>query len=149
MQNQTISNIESRKLSELNIIQPTTLGEAISNIPGVYQSTTGVGISKPVIRGLSGSRVVTYLNGLRIENQQWGGDHGMGVDELGIGSVEVIKGPASLLFGADALGGVVYFVDEPYENQNTISSTLQSRYNSVTMGSDNTLSLRAAKRTLG
>ena len=148
IQNQTISNIESRQLSELNVIQPNTLGEAISNIPGVYQSTTGIGISKPVIRGLSGSRIVTYLNGLRIENQQWGGDHGMGVDEIGIGSVEIIKGPASLLFGADALGGVVYFVDEPYANQNSFGSKLSSKFNSVTMGFDNTLSLRTAKKNI-
>jgi iron complex outermembrane receptor protein len=133
MQNQTISNIESRQLSELNAIQPTTLGEAISNIPGVYQSTTGIGISKPIIRGLSGSRIVTYLNGLRIENQQWGGDHGMGVDEIGVGSVEIIKGPASLLFGADALGGVVYFVDESYANQNSFDLTLRTKFNSVTI----------------
>ena len=146
MQNQTISNIESRQLSELNAIQPTTLGEAISNIPGVYQSTTGIGISKPIIRGLSGSRIVTYLNGLRIENQQWGGDHGMGVDEIGVGSVEIIKGPASLLFGADALGGVVYFVDESYANQNSFDLTLRTKFNSVTMGIDNSLAIRTAKK---
>ena len=57
-------------------------------------------------------------NGLRIENQQWGADHGFAVLNLGIDRVEVIKGPSSLIYGADALGGVIYLADEPYANLN-------------------------------
>lgn len=120
LQSSTISNVENRKLSELNTIQTKNIGDAMANIPGVYNLSTGNGISKPVIRGLSGMRVLTYWNGLRIENQQWGGDHGLGLNENGIGGVEIIKGPASLLYGADALGGVLYFSDEPYAAQNTL-----------------------------
>jgi iron complex outermembrane receptor protein len=148
LENQTIVNVETRKLSELNIIQSQSLGEAITNIPGVYQSTTGGGISKPVIRGLSGSRIVTYLNGLRIENQQWGGDHGMGVQAVGIGNVEVIKGPNSLLFGADALGGVIYFVDEPYADQQKTEGYFQTQFNGNTLGSSNTLALKTSKKNI-
>ena len=59
-------------------------------------------------------RVVTYLNGARVENQQWGGDHGLGFTDLGLGKVELIKGPASIMFGADALAGALYFVDDSY-----------------------------------
>lgn len=134
LQNQNPFHIETRKLSELTSLATMNMGEIISNIPGVYQSNLGNGISKPVIRGQQGMRVVTLINGLRIEGQQWGGDHGMGLSELGIGSVEVIKGPASLLYGADALGGVIYFTDENYAATN--SSELQASLtgNSNTMG---------------
>ena len=134
MQNKSPFHVETRKLSDLNGVATMNLGEAIAKIPGVYQSSLGNGISKPVIRGLQGMRVVTLLNGLRIEGQQWGGDHGMGLSEIGIGSVEVIKGPASLLFGADALGGVLYFSDEPYAATNTRSLNIQSLYQSNTQG---------------
>lgn len=148
LQKHSITNIETRSISELGIHLPTTLGEAISNIPSVYQTSTGPGISKPVIRGLSGMRIVTYLNGLRIENQQWGGDHGMGVTENGIGTVEIIKGPSSLLYGADALGGVVYFMDESYAGLNEVNLTAESRYESNTNGTINFLSAKINKNNL-
>lgn len=148
LQKHSITNIETRSISELTINLPTTLGEAISNIPSVYQTTTGVGISKPVIRGLSGMRIVTYINGLRIENWQWGGDHGMGASENGIGSVEIIKGPSSLLYGADALGGVVYFLDEPYAGLNEVNLSAESRYESNTNGTINFFSTKINKNNL-
>jgi len=107
-------HIESRKIDDLTAIAAINMGEAIARIPGVYQSSLGNGIAKPVVRGMQGMRVVTLMNGLRIESQQWGGDHGMGITDLGLGNVEVIKGPASLLYGADALAGVVYFNDQPH-----------------------------------
>ncbi len=132
-----VNPIEVRKLDELKAIPSTNLGELLTTIPGVYLSGTGNGISKPVIRGMQGMRVVTYLNGLRIENQQWGGDHGMGVNDLGISSVEVIKGPASLQFGSDALGGVLYFQDEPYARQHSQEAEVQSQFESNTLGTNN------------
>ena len=134
---ESITNVESHQLSEINKIPSTTLGESISNIPGVYQTGIGTGVSKPVIRGFSGSRVVTYVNSLRIENQQWGGDHGLPVTSLGIGGVEVIKGPASLLYGADALGGVLYFVDEPYAERDHVDGFVSSRFEHNSLGTSN------------
>lgn len=148
LQKHTITNVDSKTINELNNIQTTNLGEALSNIPGVYQTSTGNGISKPVIRGLSGMRVVTYLNGQRIENQQWGGDHGMGITENGIGSVEVIKGPSALLYGADALGGVLYFLDENYAKQNQIESNIESQFESNTMCTKNYTSLKISRNNL-
>jgi len=127
-------HIETRKLEDLNTFPSNSAAEMLSNIPGVYNSSTGIGISKPVIRGSQGIRIVTLVNGLRIENQQWGGDHGMGITELGIGSVEVIKGPSSLLYGADALGGVVYFVDEPYVPLGQSQVNIRSGFESATLG---------------
>ncbi|UKN03679.1 TonB-dependent receptor [Paracrocinitomix mangrovi] len=142
---ESITNVESRQFTELTTIPTTNLGEALANIPGVYQSSTGNGISKPVIRGLSGSRVVTYINSLRIQNQQWGGDHGLPITSLGIGGVEVIKGPASLLYGADALGGVLYFVDEPFAERNTMSAYISSRFDHNSLGSSNSGGMRFSK----
>jgi len=133
-QNKNPFHIETRKISDLNQIPAINLGELIGRIPGVYQSSLGNGISKPVIRGMQGMRVITMVNGLRLEGQQWGGDHGMGLSELGIGSVEVIKGPASLIYGADALGGVIYLMDVPYAAVNTSDIQLQTNLNQNTLG---------------
>ncbi|MFP5470836.1 MAG: TonB-dependent receptor plug domain-containing protein, partial [Bacteroidia bacterium] len=147
-QKHSITNIESRSLSELNTVLNTNLADAIANIPSVYNLSTGVGISKPVIRGLSGMRVVTYLNGLRIENQQWGGDHGMGITENGIGNVEIIKGPSSVLYGVDALGGVVYFTDEPYAAQNSLESFVESQFETNSLRTKNFAGVKWSKEKL-
>lgn len=134
--------ITHRKLSDLNLINTTSLTEALSTLPGVYQSTTGIGIGKPVIRGLQGIRVLSLINGLRIENQQWGGDHGLGITELGIGSVEVIKGPSSLMYGSDAMGGVLFFIDEPYAPQRMFKLNFSTQNESNTLGTINQLGLK-------
>jgi iron complex outermembrane receptor protein len=142
LQGENVTNVESIRLNELNRIPTLSLSEAIANIPGVYQSSLGNGIGRPVIRGLSGTRVVTYLNGLRIENQQWGDDHGMGVTSIGVNAVEVIKGPASLLYGSDALGGVMYFVNQPYAKLNSFEGYYHTTLESNTLGSSNELGLK-------
>lgn len=141
-------HIEHKTLSELNVVPVTNIGQAIEAIPGVYNSSTGNGISKPVIRGLQGTRVITLLNGIRIENQQWGGDHGMGLTDLGIESVEVIKGPASLLYGADALGGVVYFFDERYAPQKTHILKVSTQFEHNSLGTINSLFYRGSVKGL-
>ncbi len=148
LQGENIVSIERKKITELQQTSPLTLAEAISNIPGVEQTTTGAGIGKPVIRGLSGNRIVTYAQGIRIENQQWGDEHGLGVGEVGIESVEVIKGPASLLYGSDALGGVLYFIDERYASQNTIEGFAQTKFLSNTLGSINNMGFKIHKGKL-
>jgi iron complex outermembrane receptor protein len=140
--------VEHKKMSELQQTLPLTLMEAVSEIPGVNQTTTGGGIGKPVIRGLSGNRIVTYAQGIRIENQQWGDEHGLGVGEVGIESVEVIKGPASLLYGSDAIGGVLYFIDERYASQNSIEGFLETKFLSNTLGSINNAGLKVNKGKL-
>lgn len=94
---------------------------------------------------MSGNRIVTYAQGIRIENQQWGAEHGLGVGDVGIESVEVIKGPASLLYGSDALGGVLYFVDDRYAKHNTVEGFAQIRFLSNTLGIFNTLGAKLHK----
>ncbi|MBT9394956.1 TonB-dependent receptor [Hymenobacter sp. NST-14] len=80
---------------------------AVRGIPGLAAVTTGPNVSKPFIRGLGYNRVLTLFNGLRQEGQQWGDEHGLEVDGYGLDRVEVVKGPASLLYGSDAVAGVV------------------------------------------
>ena len=146
LQGETVVNVERKKIKFLEQTAPITLSEAISNISGVAQNTTGAGIGKPVIRGLSGDRIVTYSQGIRIENQQWGDEHGLGIGSVGIESVEVIKGAASLLYGADALGGVLYFVDERYAKHNSTEGFLQTKFLSNTLGTMNSLGYKTHKK---
>ncbi len=77
------------------------------NTPGLQVVKTGPNISKPFINGLGYNRVLTMVDGMRLETQQWGEEHGVPVDDYSVQKAEVVKGPASLLFGSDALGGVV------------------------------------------
>ncbi|MBD2769236.1 TonB-dependent receptor [Hymenobacter sp. BT664] len=84
--------------------------DAIAHTPGVSQITTGAAISKPVVRGLGFNRVVTLNNGARQEGQQWGDEHGVEIDEFSVDRAEIIKGPGSLLYGSDAMAGVINFV---------------------------------------
>jgi len=90
----------------------TNLIDAISKVPGVSQITTGGAISKPSIRGLGYNRVLTIVDGAREEGQQWGDEHGAQVDQFSAARVEILKGPASLLYGSDALGGVVNIIED-------------------------------------
>ena len=148
LQGDNVVNVEHKNINELQQTMPLTLMEAVSEIPGVNQTTTGGGIGKPVIRGLSGNRIVTYAQGIRIENQQWGNEHGLGVGDVGIESVEVIKGPASVLYGSDAIGGVLYFIDERYASQNTIEGFFETKFLSNTLGSINNAGIKINKRKL-
>lgn len=79
----------------------------VKNAPGLNAVKTGPNISKPFIRGLGYNRVLTLYDGVRQEGQQWGDEHGVEVDNYNIDRAEVIKGPASLMYGSDALAGVV------------------------------------------
>ena len=84
--------------------------DAIAKVPGVRAVTTGPNVSKPFIRGLGYNRILTLYDGIRQEGQQWGDEHGIEVDQYNINRVEVIKGPASLSYGSDALAGVVNLI---------------------------------------
>lgn len=147
-QNFHMSNVENKTVEELQVIPSVNLSEAITNIASVYNNSTGNGIGKPVIRGLSGNRVVTSLNGLRIENQQFGGDHGLGVSSLGIEEVEIVKGPSSLIYGVDALGGVVRLKDEKYTAPGSVEASLQTQFESNSMSSRNLAGVKIGKEKL-
>lgn len=148
MKRKNVSFVELKSIKELNEVPQLSLGQMLETVPGVYNASTGPGISKPVIRGLQGVRVLTLLNGVRMEGQQWGGDHGLGISELGIGTVEVMKGPASLLYGADALGGVLYLSNELYGYQGEHRIELGSHFESATLGLVNHLLYKGATKNL-
>lgn len=96
-----------------------SLMQSLEQVPGVQSMDIGSGFSKPMIRGMGFSRVLVAEHGVKQEGQQWGADHGLEVDALNIEQVSIRKGPASLLYGSDAMGGVVEIRDlnAPFENQ--------------------------------
>ena len=113
---------------ELRQLPSTNLIDAIAKQPGVSQITTGSGISKPVIRGLGYNRIVVVNDGIRQEGQQWGDEHGIEIDANEVGSVEILKGPASLMYGSDAMGGVLVFKGMPTLPEGTVRGNVNAEY---------------------
>ncbi|WP_310393038.1 TonB-dependent receptor [Hymenobacter sp.] len=122
--------------TRLNQTSATNLIDAIAHTPGVAQITTGAAISKPVVRGLGYNRVVTLNNGARQEGQQWGDEHGIEIDEFSVDRAEIIKGPGSLLYGSDAMAGVINFVapDPVAEGRITGLATASYQTNNAQQG---------------
>lgn len=148
LQSENVMKVERVSTSQLNSSGAVTLAEGIKNIAGVEVISTGQGIGKPVIRGLSSNRVLTYTQGVRLENQQFGDEHGLGINEAGIESVEVIKGPASLLYGSDALGGVLYLNPEKFAPYNETHGDVESKYFSNTLGTSTNLGIKTSGKKL-
>jgi len=130
----SVIKVDKIIFNDLNPILQQYISKSISKLPGVSIISTGPGISKPSIRGLSYDRVVVYSQGVRLENQQWGDEHGIGVSTSGINSIEVIKGPSYVLYGSDAMGGVLYIEPERYSNDFSVDymGFYNSNYNGIT-----------------
>jgi iron complex outermembrane recepter protein len=105
--------IESANKDFIERQSGNTFMNALEKMPGISSMNVGVGISKPVIRGMSFNRVVVTENGIKQEGQQWGADHGLELDQFNVERVEILKGPASLIYGSDALGGVINILPPP------------------------------------
>ena len=116
--------------SVLQATSSTNIIDAVAHQPGVSQITTGGGISKPVIRGLGYNRIVTVNDGIRQEGQQWGDEHGIEVDAQSVHSVEILKGPATLMYGSDAMAGVLVLHEAPIMPQGTMALNVGSEYQS-------------------
>ncbi|MEQ3690111.1 MAG: TonB-dependent receptor [Flavobacterium sp.] len=136
MQSQNVMKVEHQSVKEMRKNGNVTLMDGLAETPGVSQISTGTSIGKPVIRGLSASRVLVYAQGIRLENQQFGEEHGLGLSASGIESVEIIKGPASLLYGSDAIGGVVYFNSEKYAQFGKSEANFLQQFSSNTRGTN-------------
>lgn len=134
LQSENVMKVEHRTMAQLKRHGAATLVQGLENIAGVSQVSTGISIGKPVIRGLSGNRVLVYTQGVRLENQQYGDEHGLGLNDTGVESVEVIKGPASLLYGSDALGGVLYLNPIRFAHPNTTEAKIDQKYFTNTLG---------------
>ncbi len=115
---------------ELQQTTSTNIIDAITRKAGVSSLATGPAISKPIIRGLGYNRVLTINDGVRQEGQQWGDEHGIEIDEASISKIEILKGPASLVYGSDAMGGVINIITNVPVAMNTIKAALGSNYQS-------------------
>src|SRR5688572_14820586 len=117
-----IKKTELFKMSSSNIIN------SLSHIPGVNALTTGPAISKPFIRGLGYNRVLVINDGIRQEGQQWGDEHGIEVDDYSVQRIELLKGPASLIYGSDGLAGVINVQSLSPVSEGTITANLFGEY---------------------
>lgn len=143
-QKENIIKIDHININKSQNIGAVNLTEILSTNPGITNNSTGNSIGKPVIRGLSGNRILTFAQGIRLENQQFGEEHGLGLNSNGLESVEIIKGPASLLYGSDAMGGVLYFNPEKYSANNTTQLELDQKYFSNTQGISSSIGLKTS-----
>jgi iron complex outermembrane recepter protein len=118
----SIRKVEILESASTNII------DLLSKKPGISQVGTGPGISKPVIRGLGYNRVVVINEGVRQEGQQWGDEHGIEIDELSISRAEILKGPASLIYGSDAMAGVINLITNSPVSEGTIKGNILANF---------------------
>jgi iron complex outermembrane receptor protein len=131
---ETSFNVVQLSANEMRQIGALSLSDGMSRLPGMSQLTTGSGISKPVIRGLYGNRIQVNVNGMRFDNQQWQDEHGLGLSDMGVDRVEIIKGPSAVLYGADAIGGVLNVIEEKPAAVNSSTQDFNIRLFSNTYG---------------
>lgn len=124
----SVTPIQSIRMKEMRENAYSNIIDAIAKLPGVNQVATGPAISKPVIRGLGMNRVITLNDGIRQEGQQWGDEHGIEIDDYNVSRIEVLKGPASLVYGSDALAGVINIISDDIIPRGKISGNIISNY---------------------
>jgi len=136
---ETIGTQAIEQSSEISLIKN------MAQIPGIDAISKGNGIATPVIRGLSTSNILMLTNGMRMENFQFSENHPFMIDEYGVDHIEFIKGPASLLYGSDAIGGVINIISEKPAPRNTIKADFSTKYNTNTQGINSNIGVRASK----
>lgn len=102
----------------------STFSESIDHIPGVRSLNSGVGVASPLIRGMGAKRFAFTYKGIKQESQQWGMDHGLAIDPFDAGEIELIKGPASLQYGSDAIAGLLKVAPPSIPNENTLNTQI-------------------------
>ena len=140
----SVLKVDKLNFNDINPIIKQYISNSISKLPGVSIISTGSGIGKPSIRGLSFNRVVVLSQGMRLENQQWGEEHGLALSSSGVNSVEVVKGPLYVLYGSDAMGGVLYIEPEKYLTSDDLEIDYTGIYNSNYSGFSNNLGLKGS-----
>lgn len=145
-QHENAVKIDILKLDPLMNKKTPNFTEVLSKVPGVNMISKGPGVSKPVIRGLSMNDILILNNGVRFENYQYSSHHPLGIDEYGIENVEIIKGPASLLYGSDAIGGVINFIKEKPAPIGNIIGDYNMQLFSNTLGMTNNLGIKGASK---
>ncbi len=108
----SVTSISARTLSR---IRGENIASTIQNIPGINNFSTGNSIGKPVIRGLTSQSVLVVQDGVKHESQQWGDEHAPEISLYDLDRIEILRGPASLLYGADGIGGVINIISKPIQ----------------------------------
>jgi len=140
--------VEVASAKDLRYNGMVTLTQTLAELPGISSLSNGLAISKPVIRGLYGYRIATVLNGVRFDNQQWQEEHGFGLEEVGVDRVEVIEGPAALLYGAEAIGGVINLLPERSAPVGRILGNYNLKLFSNTLGAYSELGFKGANQKI-
>jgi len=122
------------KTKDLVTVGTPTFMEALAQTPGIDMISKGAGVAKPVIRGLSMTNILMLNNGFKMENFQFSENHPFIVDEFGLDRIEIVKGPASLLYGSDAVGGVINIVKEKPAPIGKVLGDYHLQYHSNTQG---------------
>lgn len=145
-QHENTVKIDVLKSKDIALSGTTNFMESLTKVPGVDMIAKGQGVSKPVIRGLSMNDVLVMNNGVRIENYQFSENHPLGIDDNDVERVEIIKGPASLLYGSDAIGGVINFIKEKPAPVGKILGDYRMQLHSNTLGMNNSIGLKGASK---
>jgi iron complex outermembrane receptor protein len=147
---QPVSSVDA---ASLTLRGSATLAAALERIPGVHNWSTGMGIGKPVVRGLKSNQVLVLADGQRLETQQWGDEHGSNAEFSQAERIEIVRGPASVLYGSDALGGAINIVSPELPDAIGRSGFVRSRWSAGwTTGNDQpegSLGLEGAAGGLG
>ena len=141
-------SVEFANAKYLNQNRGGSLGESLKRLPGLSTIEIGSGQSKPVIRGLSFNRVVVVENGIKHEGQQWGLEHGLEIDQYGVSHVEIVKGPASLQFGSDAIGGVIDIHPAYFPEKHSLKATVETNFKSNNLSFGGSLNMGGRKDKL-
>jgi len=133
-QHENAIKIETIKSKDFEKMNASVLTAKIAEVPGVDMISKGNAVVKPVIRGLSNSNILVLNNGVKLENFQFSENHPFLLDEFGVDRVEVIKGPASLLYGSDAIGGIVNVIGEKPASIRSLEAEVGQQYHSNSNG---------------
>lgn len=145
-QHENAVKIDILKMNSNSLKITPNFAEMLTRIPGVDMISKGSGVSKPVVRGMSMNDILVLNNGVRFENYQYSSHHPLGIDEFGVQDVEVIKGPASLLYGSDAIGGVLNFIKENPAPVGSIVGDYNLQLFSNSLGVTNNLGIKGASK---
>jgi iron complex outermembrane recepter protein len=125
---------------ELSLKRENTLAETLNSIPGVSNSSFGPSLGRPMIRGMDSDRIKILQNGVNnLDASNLSFDHGVSIDPLIIEQIDVIRGPATLLYGGGAVGGVVNAIDHriPKEKLQGITGRGEVRYGGANLEQSN------------
>ena len=147
-QHENAIKIESISAEALQQESGLSLIENLSHIPGISMVSKGKGVVSPVIRGLSTSNIIMLNNGVRLENFQFSVNHPYMVDDAGVSRVEIIKGPASLLYGSNAIGGVINVIPERPAEAESIIGNAYMKYFSNTQGIQTNIGVKGSGNSL-